>query len=229
MSVNTEINKELVEYAYANLNNIPKSEEYEKMISSVPYDCFNKELWMARNLAHEVVADYHLIRMKDYDFDFEKHQAARYKFLANIFGSCQPDVVLEPPFYVDYGFNVSLGKRFYGNFNLTLLDCTLITIGDNVMMGPGCTLTTATHPTDPTQRLNGVEYALPIKVGNGVWFGCNVTVLPGVTIGDNSVIGAGSTVTKDVPANCVAVGVPARIVRQLKPYEKKEEVMNGMS
>lgn len=229
MSVNKEINKELVEYAYSNLKNIPKTEEYEKMISSVPYDCFNQELWMRRNLAHEIVADYHLIRMKDYDFSFEKHQAARYEFLEKIFGNCQPDIVLEPPFFVDYGFNVSVGKRFYGNFNLTLLDCTLITIGDNVMMGPGCTLTTATHPSDPTERINGVEYAMPIKIGNGVWFGCNVTILPGVTIGDGSVIGAGSTVTKDVPANCVAVGVPARVVKQLNPYESKEDAMKEVS
>ncbi|SGZ49247.1 CIC11C00000001635 [Sungouiella intermedia] len=229
MSVNTEINKELVEYAYKNLKNIPKTEEYEKMISSVPYDCFNKDLWLRRNLAHETVTDYHQIRMKDYDYSFEKHQAARVEFLLKIFGSIQPDIVLEPPFYVDYGFNISIGKGFYGNFNLTFLDCTLITIGDYVMMAPGCTLTTATHPTDPTQRMNGVEYALPIKIGNGVWMGCNVTVLPGVTIGDGAVIGAGSTVNKDVPANTVVVGVPARVVRQLKPYEKKEDAMKEVS
>lgn len=220
MSVNTEINQELVDYAFANLNNIPRSEEYKKMISSVPYDCFNKELWLARNLAHEVAADYVNIRMKDYDFDFDKHMKARTDYLSKIFGKCQPDTFIEPPFYVDYGFNVSVGKNFYGNFNLTFLDCTLITFGDNVMVGPNCTFTTATHPVDPTQRYNAVEYALPIKVGNLVWFGCNVTVLPGVTIGDGAVIGAGSTVTKDVPANTVVVGVPARVVKHLKPFER---------
>lgn len=225
MSVEKEINKELVDYAFANLNNIPRSEEYKKMISSVPYDCFNKELWLARNLAHEVTADYGNIRMKDYDFDFDKHQQARFEYLSKIFGKCHPDIFLEPPFFVDYGFNVSVGKSFYGNFNLTFLDCTLITIGDNVMVGPNCTFTTATHPVDPTQRYNGVEYALPIKVGNLVWFGSNVTVLPGVTIGDGAVVGAGSTVTKDVPANTVVVGVPARVVKHLTPFDSREDAI----
>lgn len=227
--VNTEIDKDLVEYAYTHLKNIPKGGEYEKMISSVPYNCFDKELWMRRNLSHEMVADYGNIRMKDYDFSFEKHQNARYEYLSKIFGSIEPDMFIEPPFFVDYGFNISIGKRFYGNFNLTFLDCTLITIGDNVMMGPGCTFTTATHPTDPAQRLAGVEYAMPIKVGNNVWFGCSVTVLPGVTIGDGAVIGAGSTVTKDVPANTVAVGVPARVVKHLTPNVDRDQAIKEVS
>lgn len=227
MSVRLEINEQLVEYAYKNLKNIPDSEEYKKMISSVPYNCFNKELWMRRNLAHEMAADYVNIRMKDYDFSFDKHQKARYEHLSKIFGSCQADTFIEPPFYVDYGFNIKIGKNFYGNFNLTFLDCTLITIGDYVMMAPGCVLTTATHPTDATQRLSGVEYALPISIGNYVWLGCNVTVLPGVTIGEGAVIGAGSTVTKDVPAYTVAVGVPARVVKHLKPYKRREEVLKS--
>lgn len=223
-SLDNAINKELVEYAYKNLKNLPKGEEYEKMILSVPYDCFNKELWMKRNLAHETVTDYHAIRMKDYDYSFEKHQEARYNFLSGILGSCQPDIVLEPPFFVDYGCNISIGKRFYGNFNLTFLDCTLITFGDGVMVGPGCTFTTATHPVDPAQRLAGVEYAKPIHVGSNVWFGADVTVLPGVTIGDGAVVGAGSVVTRDVPANTVVVGCPAKVIKNLTPAEKKDAI-----
>lgn len=226
--VKKEINKELVEYAYANLNNLPKGEEYEKMILSVPYNCFNKELWTRRNLAHEIVADYHLVRMKDYDNDLRKHEKARFDYLSTIFGKCSPDMVLEPPFYVDYGCNISFGKRFYGNFNLTFLDCTLIIFGDNVLVGPNCTFTTATHPTDPSQRLKGEEWALPITVGNNVWFGCNVVVLPGVTIGDGAVIGAGSTVSRDIPANTVAVGTPARVIKHMKLLEERDEVVKGM-
>ncbi|GEQ70128.1 hypothetical protein JCM33374_g3804 [Metschnikowia sp. JCM 33374] len=218
---NTTINQELVKYAYENLNHVPKSAEYQKMISSVPYNCFEKELWMCRNLAHEKAADYGNIRMVDHEYSFEKHQHARIKHLEQIFGSIQPDMFLEPPFFVDYGFNTKIGKSFYGNFNLTFLDCTLIVIGDNVMVGPNCCFTTATHPTDPAERLNGLEYARPIYVGNNVWVGAGVTVLPGVTIGDGAVIGAGSVVTKDVPANTVVVGVPARVVKNLTPAEAK--------
>lgn len=218
-----EINKELVKYAYENLNNLPKGEEYEKMISSVPYDCFNKELWTRRNLAHEDAIDFADIRMKDYDFDIQKHQEARIKHLSKIFGQVHPETVLEPPFYVDYGFNVKIGRYFYGNFNLTFLDCTLITFGDYVLVGPNCTFTTATHPTDPKLRRCGVEYALPISVGDHVWFGSGVNVMPGVTIGSGSVVGLGSVVTRDVPANTVVVGSPARVIKNLTPDDNKDD------
>lgn len=222
--VKTSIDQQLVKYAHENLKNVPKSDEYDKMISLMPYNCFDKELWMRRNLAHELAIDYGAIRMAQYDYSFEKHQQARVNHLEKIFGNIQPDIFLEPPFYVDYGFNIKIGKGFYANFNLTLLDCTLIVIGDNVLVGPNCCFTTATHPTDPAQRLAGWEYAKPIKVGNNVWFGAGVNVLPGVTIGDGAVIGAGAVVTKDVPANTVAVGVPAKVVSHLTPAQAKAEL-----
>lgn len=222
MSEEPPINKELVEYAYANLNNIPKGVEYEKMILGIPYNCFDKELWLKRTLAHEEVADYGNIRMKDYNFDFDKHREARYKYLSTILGGCQPHVFIEPPFYVDYGCNVLVGDAFYANFNLVLLDCSLITFGRGVMIGPNCTFTTATHPTDPLLRAKGVEYAHPITVGDDVWFGSNVVVLPGVRIGDGAVVGAGSVVTKDVPANTVVIGSPARVTKHLTPKDDKK-------
>lgn len=224
----SEINKELVDYAYANLSNLPKGEEYEKMISSMPYDCFHPKLYVTRNVAHELALDYANIRMKDYDFDTKKHQAARVKYLRKIFGRIESDTFLEPPFFVDYGFNVKVGRCFYANFNLTLLDCTLITFGDNVMIAPNCCFTTATHPTDPTGRLAGVEYARPIHVGNNVWFGSGVNVLPGVTIGDGVVVGAGAVVTKDVPANTVVVGAPARVVKHLTPGDDRKRIIRDL-
>lgn len=218
----SEIDQELVAFAHANLNHIPKSAEYDKMILSVPYNCFDKELYMRRNLAHEMALDYGSIRMAQFDYDLEKHQAARSAHLSKIFGNIQPDMFIEPPFYVDYGFNTKIGKGFYGNFNLVFLDCTLIVIGDNVLVGPNCCFTTATHPTDPAQRLAAVEYARPIKIGNNVWIGSGVNVMPGVTIGDGAVIGAGSVVTRDVPANTVVVGSPAKVIKELTPAELKK-------
>lgn len=221
----TEINRELVEYAYGNLANLPQGEEYEKMILSVAYNCWDPVLHRARNINHERALDYAQIRMKDYDFDIKRHAAARTKYLKQIFGKVSSDAFIEPPFYVDYGFNVSLGKSFYGNFNITFLDCTLITIGDNVMVGPNVCFTTATHPTDPHQRLAGVEYARPITVGNNVWFGANIVVLPGVTIGDGCVIGAGSVVNKDVAAYSVVAGVPARVIKRLELEQDRQNTI----
>lgn len=213
---------QLISYAYKNLNNLPSCDEYEKMILGMLYDCMNQKLLMTRNLAHEQAIDYGDIRLKNFDFDMEKHQKARYEFLSKIFGQCHSDSFIEPPFYVDYGCNVKLGHNFYANFNLTLLDCTLITFGDDVLIGPNVTFTTATHPTDPTLRSQGTEYATPISVGNNVWFGANIVVLPGVTIGDGAVVGAGSVVTKNVPAYTVVVGNPARVVKTLEPESKSE-------
>ncbi|WEJ97630.1 hypothetical protein PSN45_005186 [Yamadazyma tenuis] len=225
----SEIDQDLVAHAYANLNNLPKGREYEKMISSVPYNCWDPKLHMARHLSHEMALDYGNIRMKDHDFDISKHAAARLAYLKKIFGKIEDDMFIEPPFYVDYGCNVTIGKSFYGNFNLTFLDCTLITIGDNVMVGPNVCFTTATHPTDPHQRLAGVEYAKPITVGNNVWFGANIVVLPGVTIGDGAVIAAGCVVNRDVPANTVVAGVPGKVIKVMASDDAREAAIRDSS
>lgn len=223
------INKELVDFAYKNLNHIPKGEEYEKMILSLPYDIFDPSLIQRRILSSEMTRDYYNLRFEDYGFDVSKYGAAREKYLQTILGKVGEGVFLEPPFYVDYGFNVIMGKNFYANFNLTLLDCTLITFGDNVLCGPNVTFTTATHPTDPKQRLQGVEYAEPITVGNNVWFGSNICVLPGVTIGDNAVIGAGTIVNKDVPVNGICVGVPGKVIKIMKTEEEHDQAVKEMN
>lgn len=224
------IKQEVVDYAYKNLTGIPKgNKEYERMILQLPYNCYDHELLMARNLAHERAIDYAGVRMKDYNFDVKKHEKAREEYLKTIFGKLGENSLIEAPFFVDYGFNVSIGKNFYCNFNCTFLDCCLIIIGDNCLCGPNVTFCTPTHAIDPKRRLAGEESAGPINVGNNVWFGANAVILQGITIGDNSIVGAGAVVTKDVPANAVVVGSPAKVVRRLTLEQDKIESANNLT
>jgi maltose O-acetyltransferase len=125
------------------------------------------------------------------------------------------DAYFEPPFFCDYGYNLRLGDAVYANHNLVVLDCAQVTIGSNVYIGPNVVLSAAGHPVEAAVRSSGLEFAYPITIGNSVWIGANVTILPGVTIGDNVTIGAGSVVTKDVPPDCVAVGNPCKVLREL--------------
>ena len=141
--------------------------------------------------------------------------AQRKDILKKLLGSVKNDYTIEPSFWCDYGYHIELGENFYSNHNLVILDGAKVTFGDNVFIGPNCGFYTAGHPLDVAQRNQGLEYAKPIKVGNNVWFGANVVVLPGVTIGDNCTIGAGSVVVKDIPANSVAVGNPCRVVHKI--------------
>lgn len=140
----------------------------------------------------------------------------RQKILKEILGSTKENFLIEQPFICDYGYNIEIGKNFYANHNLLILDCAKVTFGDNVFIGPNCSFYTPVHPLDTKTRNQGIEIAKPIKVGNNVWFGGNVTVLPNVTIGDNCVIGAGSVVTKDIPANSLAVGNPAKVIKEIE-------------
>lgn len=140
------------------------------------------------------------------------------KMLAEVGKECY----IEPPFYANFGGkHVHFGDGVYANFNLTCVDDTHIYVGDHTMIGPNCTLCTAAHPIAPELREHGYQYNLPVRIGKNCWLGANVTVLPGVTIGDNSVIGAGSVVTKDIPANVVAVGTPCRVVRPITDEDRK--------
>lgn len=123
------------------------------------------------------------------------------------------------PFYCDYGSNIHIGDNFFANTNLVILDGAKVTIGDNVFIAPHVGIYTAGHPLDKELRNAGLEYAYPITIGNNVWIGGHVCILPGVSIGDNSVIGAGSVVTKDIPSGVLAYGNPCRVIRHIEPGE----------
>ena len=140
----------------------------------------------------------------------------QHEVLCDILGSVGEKVWIAKRFCFDNGKNIHIGNNFTGNFNLTILDIKEVHIGDNVMIGPNTTITTVGHPLSTKGRRNHLAKGEEIRIGNDVWLGANVTVLPGVSIGDNVVVGAGAVVTKDIPDNSLALGVPARVVRELK-------------
>lgn len=144
-----------------------------------------------------------------------KEREERDKIIKELFQSIGEDFMIEQPLHCDYGYNITIGKKFYANYNLTILDTAKITIGDHVFIGPNCNIFAAIHPLDIKRRNQDLEAALPVTIGNNVWLGGNVTILPGVTIGDNTTIGAGSVVTKDIPNSVVAAGNPAKIIKKL--------------
>jgi maltose O-acetyltransferase len=133
--------------------------------------------------------------------------------LKELLGSVGDRCVIRPPFFVDYGYNIYLGKGVFLNFNCVLLDVTSITIGDRTQIGPAVQIYAADHPRDPAVRLANLENGRPIRIGANVWIGGGAVILPGVTIGDDAIVGAGSVVTRDVPAGATVVGNPARIKR----------------
>ncbi len=135
--------------------------------------------------------------------------------LAGFFGAFGEGTVVMAPFQCDYGYNIRIGRNGFVNYDCVFLDCAPITIGNDVQIGPAVQLYTATHPVDATIRRSGPEYALPIRIGDGAWIGGGSVVLPGVTIGAETVIGAGSVVTRDIPAGVVAAGNPCRILRSV--------------
>jgi len=128
---------------------------------------------------------------------------------------------INPPFYCDYGSHIRVGKNFFANYNCTLLDVGKITFGDNCMLAPNVSIYTAGHPLHPDSRNSGYEYGMDVTVGNNVWIGGSVVITPGVTIGDCCVIGAGSVVTKDIPAWSVAAGNPCRVIRSITEEDRK--------
>lgn len=161
---------------------------------------------------------------KLYDFNMTRptELAKRTEMLKNMFAEIGKDCYIEPPLHANWaGRHVHFGKGVYANFNLTLVDDTHIYVGDYTMLGPNVVLATAGHPILPELRPLAYQYNMPIHIGKNCWLGAGVVVLPGVTIGDNTVIGAGSIVTKDIPANVVAVGNPCRVLREINDHDKE--------
>jgi len=137
-----------------------------------------------------------------------------------LFGSSD-GAFLNPPFYCDYGSHIHVGKNFFANYNCTIIDVATVTIGDNCQMAPNVAIYTAGHPVHPATRNTAYEYGIEVTIGHNVWIGGNSIILPGVHIGDNAVIGAGSVVTKDIPAWCVAAGNPCRVIRQITEGDRE--------
>ena len=137
--------------------------------------------------------------------------------LAQVLGHVGEGVDIRPPLRVDYGHNISIGDGSWVNYGMTVLDVAPVAIGTDVLIGPNCSLYTAIHPTEPGPRRAKWESSAPITLEDNVWLGGSVVVCPGVTIGENSIIGAGAVVTRDIPANCIAVGNPARVIKDLDP------------
>ncbi|KAM0419092.1 hypothetical protein ACHAPT_012031 [Fusarium lateritium] len=208
----------------AKLANVPHCEQYDRMISGMLYDSFVPELVGARLDARKFMHEYNNWFPSADEYTNEAVTKKRADMLRQRLGHVSDDeVYIEPPFRVDYGPNVAIGKRFYSNFNLTILDSAIVTIGDRVMLGPNIMISTATHEIEVASRRDNIEYAKAITIGNDCWIGGGVIILPGVTIGDGCTIGAGSVVTRDIPAWSVAVGTPARVVKKIEELPPVEE------
>lgn len=179
----------------------------ERMLAGDLYLAQDPELDAASRRAYRL--------MKDYEAKYPVDRTAANAVLQELLGQIGEGVHIKPPLFVDYGSFITIGARTFANYGLVALDVARITIGEDVQIGPNVQLLTPTHPVEPGLRREKYEAAKPIVIGNNVWLGGGAIVLPGVTIGENSVIGAGAVVTKDIPANVVAVGNPARLVRHL--------------
>ncbi len=183
--------------------------EKEKMLAGEIYDANgNEELAKERLQAKGLCYEYNHLKPSDIE--------NRNKIIKKLFGHTKENFWIEPDFWCDYGYHIEIGENFYANHNLVILDGNKVKFGDNVFIGPNCGFYTAGHPLDVERRNQGLEYAKSIEVGDNVWFGGNVAVMPGVKIGSNCVIGAGSVVTKDIPEGSLAYGNPCRVIRKIE-------------
>ena len=188
--------------------------EREKIHSGLLYQPNDPDI-MAEQLVY-------LDMLKEYNEISHLQPERREAMLKKMFAEIGEGCYVETPFYANWaGHHVHFGNNIYANFNLTLVDDTHIYVGDCTMFGPNVTIATAGHPIDPELRAQALQYNMPVRIGRNCWLGAGVIVMPGVTIGDNVVIGAGSVVTKDIPSNVVAVGNPCRVMRQVGEHDRK--------
>jgi len=185
----------------------------EKMKNGMLYVDTGEGLDEERKRCKELLYDYNNTRPSE--------EVKRKQLLKELLGDMGEEIWIEPPVHMAYGTNVHIGNHFYANFNLVIVDDIDVYIGEHVMIAPNVTITPTGHPVDPEIRKPGTQFSIPVRIGNDVWIGSNVVILPGVNIGDNSVIGAGSVVTHDIPENVVAVGNPCRILRKINERDKE--------
>ena len=183
----------------------PEARVWDDMVSGREYDATHPYLLEKLNATKDRIWEYNKMR--------PSMLKERNELLRGLLGKSDGDTFINQPFYCDYGSNIRVGRRFFANFNFTVLDEALVTIGDDCFIGPNVSIYTACHSTDPVERNSRREWAKPVTIGDNVWIGGSVTILPGVTIGSNVTIGAGSVVVKDIPDGCVAVGNPCRVVK----------------
>lgn len=189
-------------------------QEWQKMLRGEVYEALHPEFLRRLENTRNLLWEYNNLRPSE--------GKRREEIIRNLLGSCGKKFHINQPFRCDYGCNVYIGENFFANFNLTILDEGEVRIGDNVFIGPNVSMYTACHPLNPEERNTGVEWAEPITIGNNVWIGGSATILPGVTIGDNAVIGAGSVVTRNVEPNTVVVGNPAKAIRKVCKNSKNQ-------
>ena len=188
------------------IKKIKNGELYDSSFAAIPEEVNNKV-----NECKELIYDFNMSRPSEIKF--------REEIIKKLFAEVGDNCYIEPPFHANWGCNMHVGKNFYSNFNLTVVDDADIYIGDSVMIAPNVVLATAAHPICPELRERVYQYNLSIHIGNNVWIGAGSIILPGVTIGDNTVIGAGSVVTKDIPSGVVAVGNPCKVMREISDHD----------
>ena len=181
--------------------------EKAKMLAGELYDASDPQLAADRQRARELC--------KALNDSPEDDPELRTRIIGELFASAGEGIWIEPPFHCDYGSHITIGEKVFFNFNCVILDSGYVTIGSNVLFAPGVQIYAATHPVSAAERSTGLEYGKPVEIGSDVWVGGGAIICPGVRIGDRSVIGAGSVVTRDVPADVVAAGNPCRVIREI--------------
>ncbi len=187
-------------------------EQRQNILKGKMYNDLTAELIEAREKA--------VFLTNEYNNSFGKPAKEREAILKRLLKSVGTGVHFEPTFRCEFGYNISIGDNFYANFDCVMLDGGGIEIGNNVLFGPRVGIYTSNHAIDATERVNGACYAKPVKIGNNVWIGGGVQINQGITIGDNTIIGSGSVVTKSIPANVIAAGVPCKVIREITDQDK---------
>lgn len=184
----------------------------EKMLNGEYYISWDEELTLEREKAKDLLFEFNNTR--------PSLRAEREAIIRNMFGGVGKNCWIESPFNCDFGYNITVGDNFYTNTNCCILDCARVTIGNNVWIGPNVGIYTPNHAFDSKERSDGYEKSLPVVIGDNVWIGGGVNIIGGVRIGGNSIIGAGSVVTKDIPAGVIVAGNPAKIIREITEKDK---------